>query len=380
MVQGIQTVSPIQQLTQRPQGTFTPQISTSRIAEALLTRPQQTLETPLEAVGSVARDLSGAFLARKSEQRAQEAQQARISSIGDLARILGQPDAPVLPQGVEGPPVATRAQDLSQFIGGAPSPAIAQQGLGFLQKELAGPQQQPFTNVKVDPSGQAFGIDPATRTFGPIPTAGAAPGGVLPFGAGQRAIDVRKLDRENAKSDRTFTASLRGENRAVSSSFRKQEDAIGRIKAVTRDKDGNLIQTPAASLALVFNFMKMLDPESVVRESEFRTAEQARGWFSNLDEEQQQRVPTAFVQMIQGATGEGRMTPEQIIDFTDRAEDIFAQSQATNAQQISTIAASAKAQGINFDRIFSKGQRTALERQEIANMSDEELEALAGGR
>lgn len=373
MVQAIQTVLPAQQRQQLgPQQTFTPQISTSRIAEALLRGAgrQQTLETPLEAVGNVAQQLSGAFLARKAEQRQQEQQQARVSSLGDVARILAGGPSPVLPEGVQGPQMATQQQQIAQLIGQQTDPALASQFLG-IQQQLT-PQQE-LTNIQADPSGRFFGFNPATQQIQQIPSPGAPAGGGA-FGAGQRAIDERKLQRTRAESDREFTSKLRGENRTVSKSFLKQEDAIGRIRAVTRDKDGNLIQTPAASLALVFNFMKMLDPESVVRESEFRTAEQARGWFSALSEEQQQRVPTAFVQAIQSATGEGRMTPEQILDFTQRAEDILTQSRATNAQQVSTIAASARAQGVSFDRIFSKGQRAALEQNRLQNLTDEELD------
>ena len=372
MTHGIQNVLAPQQRQQPGQQTFTPQISTSRIADALLRGAgrNQVLETPLEAVGNVAQQLSGAFLARKAEQRQQEQQQARVSSLGDVARILAGGPSPVLPAGVQGPQIATQQQQIAGVIGGVNDPALASQLLG-IQQSLD--QQQPLSNVQFDAAGNAIGIrgDQVVN----IPGGGGIPAaGPGVFGARERAVDARKLQRKRVESDREFTSKLRGENRTVSKSFLKQEDAIGRIRAVTRDKDGNLIQTPAASLALIFNFMKMLDPESVVRESEFRTAEQARGWFSALSEEQQQRVPTAFVQTIQKATGEGRMTPEQILDFTQRAEDILAQSTATNADQISTIAASAKAQGVSFDRIFSKGQRAALEQNRLQNLTDEELE------
>lgn len=374
MVTSIQTVTPRQQpMAQRPiTQAFTPHVPQSRIVQALLAQgaSQAPIRSPIEGVGRLAQTLTGALLEKKEAKRAQEQQQARIAGLGDLASILAQPDMPPLPEGVQGPPAATQQQQLAQFVGQQQDPALAQQAFG-LQQALAKQQAPAFTNVQVDPSGQPFGI--REGIFQPVPTAGAQ-GQVAPFGAAKREIDARKLVRKEKESDRAFTSGLRGENRTTSKAFFKQEEAISRIRAVTRDKEGELIQSPAASLALVFNYMKMLDPESVVRESEFRTAEQARGWFSRLDEESQARVPTQFVQFIQGATAEGRMTPEQIIDFTQRAEDIFESAGATNASQITTIAASARDNNVAFEKVFSKGQRSALDALRLQGLTDEELD------
>lgn len=60
--------------------------------------------------------------------------------------------------------------------------------------------------------------------------------------------------------------SLRKEYIAGSAEYVKTRDAYSRIMAVGQDPSG------FGDLALIFNYMKMLDPNSVVRESEFATA------------------------------------------------------------------------------------------------------------
>ena len=60
--------------------------------------------------------------------------------------------------------------------------------------------------------------------------------------------------------------SLRKEYVAGSAEYVKTRDAYSRIMAVGQDPSG------FGDLALIFNYMKMLDPNSVVRESEFATA------------------------------------------------------------------------------------------------------------
>ena len=56
---------------------------------------------------------------------------------------------------------------------------------------------------------------------------------------------------------------------ANSSDFFKVRDAFNRVVTSAEDPSA------AGDLALIFNFMKTLDPGSVVRESEFSTAAQA---------------------------------------------------------------------------------------------------------
>lgn len=109
-------------------------------------------------------------------------------------------------------------------------------------------------------------------------------------------------------------------------SFADQTAAYGRIISSVEDP------SPAGDLALIFNFMKVLDPGSVVREGEFATAANAGG----VDE----RVRGLYNRVISGE----RLTPEQRSDFADRSTRLYggAQSQyRAIAEQYAKFATSA---------------------------------------
>jgi len=73
--------------------------------------------------------------------------------------------------------------------------------------------------------------------------------------------------------------------------------------------------SPAGDLALIFNFMKVLDPGSVVREGEFATAQNAGG----IDE----RIRSLYNQVVDGT----RLTEAQRADFVDRAGRLYGGAQ-----------------------------------------------------
>jgi len=90
----------------------------------------------------------------------------------------------------------------------------------------------------------------------------------------------------------------------------------------------NVSENPSAAgdLSLVFNYMKMLDPGSVVRESEFRNAENAKAWFD------ENNTPNWIRTAYQKAKTGQFLTPEQRQDFLNQADNLFkAQSSSFNA-------------------------------------------------
>ena len=116
--------------------------------------------------------------------------------------------------------------------------------------------------------------------------------------------------------------------------FSKQTSAYGRVLASAKDPSA------AGDLALIFNFMKVLDPGSTVREGEFATAQNAGG----VD----QRVVSLYNSIT---TGE-RLSPAQRDDFANRATRLYsdAESQYDNiAQQYSTFAEQA---GLPVDQVI----------------------------
>lgn len=106
---------------------------------------------------------------------------------------------------------------------------------------------------------------------------------------------------------------IRGEFTSLSGDFIKLRDAIGKVE------QSSLIPSPAGDLSLIFNFMKILDPGSVVRESEFATAQNA----TNLPGQ----LGAAAQRVVNGQ----RMLSTQRQDFVDTANRIF---QAQTDKQI----------------------------------------------
>lgn len=124
-----------------------------------------------------------------------------------------------------------------------------------------------------------------------------------------------------------FTSNLRKEVAKRSDAFIKIRDSYGRVKATSPNAAGDL--------ALIFNYMKMLDPNSVVRESEYATVGNAQGVPA--------RIRNLYNQLIAGAQ----------IDQTTR-DDIFAlagklyEGQQTLQQRVT-------------DQFFSIAERVGLD-------------------
>lgn len=83
--------------------------------------------------------------------------------------------------------------------------------------------------------------------------------------------------------------------------------AAGKVRAIGNDPN----PSAAGDLSMIFNYMKLLDPGSVVREGEFATAQNATGV--------PQRVQNLYNNLLRGE----RLNPLQRRDFTSRAEQLY---------------------------------------------------------
>ena len=97
----------------------------------------------------------------------------------------------------------------------------------------------------------------------------------------------------------------RKEWKAESGVFNKTQDAFRRVVS-SADR-----ATAAGDLAMVFNFMKTLDPGSVVRESEFATAQNSAGI--------PDRLRAKYNRLLRGE----RLAPDQRQDFLTTASDLY---------------------------------------------------------
>lgn len=110
----------------------------------------------------------------------------------------------------------------------------------------------------------------------------------------EAAETSKQFEQENALLGRFISVS--GDERSVALSYRS-------VLAAAQDP------TAAGDLALIFSFMKMLDPGSVVREGEFATAQNA----ANVPG----RVRNAYNRIVDGT----RLNTEQRADFVNQAHN-----------------------------------------------------------
>jgi len=101
---------------------------------------------------------------------------------------------------------------------------------------------------------------------------------------------------------------LRDDFRRDSKTFVDMRDAYSRIEASAKSPSA------AGDLAMIFNFMKLLDPSSVVREGEFATAQNAAG------------VPERIIAQYNRVIAGERLAPDTRADFLDRSRGLYDQA------------------------------------------------------
>lgn len=101
------------------------------------------------------------------------------------------------------------------------------------------------------------------------------------------------------------SAKLRKELSDATHGFSELTDSYGRIQASAKDPSA------AGDLALIFNYMKMLDPGSAVRETEFANAQNSAG------------VPDRVRAQWNAALNGQRLADPQRSDFVNRADRLY---------------------------------------------------------
>ena len=144
--------------------------------------------------------------------------------------------------------------------------------------------------------------------------------------------------------------------------------------AVSYEKVRNATATPAGDLALVFNYMKMLDPGSVVRESEFKNAEQAKAWLSKT-EASGYTVPSMVKTAIQKAESGTFLLPEQRANFKQEAETIFGSQMAQQERFNQNFSNMAKMFGADPNKVVLNELFSVQQKQE-APVENERMAAL----
>ena len=125
---------------------------------------------------------------------------------------------------------------------------------------------------------------------------------------------------------------LRKEYSDATKGYQEVKSAYGRVLASQ--------ETAAGDLALIFNYMKMLDPGSVVREGEFATAQNAAG------------VPDRIKNLYNNLNKGERLNPEQRKMFAKQAEGLFNQARSQEQTVRQGIDRIARGYGLNTENIF----------------------------
>lgn len=123
---------------------------------------------------------------------------------------------------------------------------------------------------------------------------------------------------KNSESDPIKKAKdLRNEFTDLSKDFFKVNESVARLRASAQDPSA------AGDLSLIFNYMKILDPGSTVREGEFATAQNAAG------------IPERIVAQYNKALSGERLAPDTRADFVDRGEKLFEEQKAVHGRRVS---------------------------------------------
>lgn len=149
---------------------------------------------------------------------------------------------------------------------------------------------------------------------------------------------VKAVSPESEKTRFDQSTKLRKEYTAVTGEFAKINDSYGRITASVQDP------SPAGDLALIFNYMKMLDPGSVVRESEFAQAA-ATGAFG-------ERVKAAAGKIVSGE----RLSTQMRADFANRADRLYKQATIGHKKRTSEFTRLAKKLNLDPQEVIFERQ------------------------
>ena len=160
-----------------------------------------------------------------------------------------------------------------------------------------------------------------------------------------------------------FEQDLRNEYKANTTEFIKTRDAYDRIQSiydtyVKPDKSGavtipkgetkeqSLARQAAGDIGLIFNYMKMLDPGSTVREGEFATAANAAG------------VPDRIANMYNKLQSGERLTSAQRYSYYKQSEGIYEKSKKRADEVKSSLTGVVDSYGLDKNNVFASPKGT----------------------
>lgn len=240
-----------------------------------------------------------------------------------------------------------KREELRSFLGRDPSPAELTRYIGVAPPQGATTPSQKIAAIEVAlgrklsaaEREQAVGLGPADTGFeseiGKL--VADQERAEKMFGAGSaQAEAIREVVASKAQGEQPKVSDVSGLRKEFTKLSQPYLEARTGFEKVQTAADTN---SAAGDVALIFGFMKTIDPGSTVREGEFATAEEAGGV--------PDRIVTLYNRLV---TGE-RLSPEQRADFAEQAElqfSIYERAQLRHEEQYRNIAIS---QGMEPDRV-----------------------------
>lgn len=160
----------------------------------------------------------------------------------------------------------------------------------------------------------------------------------------RKKLNKEALDMQRQQAKIKAEAATPGAQFEVAQDLRKEYNALPVVKEYREAKNQfnsirkNLSKpepTAAADLASIFQFMKVLDPTSVVRESEFRAAQNTTG------------LPDKIWQYGKQLYNGTKLSPSQRLDFLNTSEAIFNERQSNFVNTVRQFNSQAEQVGID---------------------------------
>jgi hypothetical protein len=261
--------------------------------------------------------------------------------------------------------VKASLQDLIGKLGPEAGVGPAQpRGQGAMYK-YTGPDGKPIYGAAEDVRGQPVYQETADRQ----PPSGyrwGAGGRLEPIPGGPadpNTPNTRDDTRIFAKADK-----LRDEFNTQSKDFIAVGDSYNVVKQTAKDNSA------AGDLSMIFAFMKMLDPTSVVRETEFANAQNAAGI--------PERVQNTWNKALNGE----RLSPAQREDFIRQAKNLYETRKSRNEAVKKRYIEIAKRNKVNPDDVVGdmgafedEAQAAPAANAPVPVASEQEYEALPPG-
>lgn len=232
-----------------------------------------------------------------------------ILANGSLFDTMGMPhtDALAKVDTTDDATLDATLQSLAKFAAPAPLEKVSA-GDSLVRADRQGNVTTAYTapNKPTEGGGSFAKINPSEYTRASVEK----------FQTSQKFSDLIPLAKPTGDQGFNRANSLRDEYNKQSQTFQGVADSYQRILDSAKDP------SPAGDLSLIFNYMKVLDPGSTVREGEFATAAQA----GSIDS----RIVGLYNRVINGE----RLAADQRSDFVKRSTGLYRGQEARHKSNV----------------------------------------------